>query len=109
MCVIFQSRTYVICGPGMGRRIPMLCRSGIAKFVRTPALYTVAAPGLGRPFTSMPTSVVVPPALAYVTSNPHSELRPRALACFYHVAELITLDACPIAGAYPASSVGGPL
>jgi len=87
----------------------MLCRSGIAKFVRTPVIYTVAAAGLGRPFTSMPMSVVVPPALANVTSIPHSGLRPCALACFFHVADLITLDACPIAGAYPASSVGGPL
>ena len=42
---------------------PMLWRSGMAKFVRTPAMWTVAAAGLGRPFTSTPRSVVVPPAL----------------------------------------------
>ena len=35
----------------------------MAKLVRTPAMWTVAAPGLGKPFTSTPRSVVVPPAL----------------------------------------------
>ena len=40
----------------------MLCRSGMAKLVRTPAMWTVAAAGRGRPFTSTPRSVVVPPA-----------------------------------------------
>lgn len=47
---------------GEARDTPMLCTSGMAKLVRTPAMCTAAAAGRGRPFTSTPRSVVVPPA-----------------------------------------------
>ena len=45
-----------------GKQAPVLRMSGRAKLVRTPAMSTVAPVGRGRPLTSTPTSVVVPPA-----------------------------------------------
>lgn len=47
----------------------MLRTSGRAKFVRTPAMSTVAAAGRGRPLTSTPTSVVVPPAVVFTSRD----------------------------------------
>ena len=41
----------------------------MGKFVRTPAMCTVAAAGRGSPFTSTPRSVVVPPAVQIDTMN----------------------------------------
>ena len=56
----------------------MLCRSGMAKLVRTPAVCTTAAAGRGRPFTSTPRSVVVPPVWPEDAQRTTSSLHPQA-------------------------------
>lgn len=64
---------------GMHRgHAPMLSRSGAAKLVRTPAISAAAGAGRGRPLTSSPTSVVVPPMSITIPSRrPERAAAPR--------------------------------